>query len=71
MSDDSSVSVASPWMVIAEAAAYLRLSSKTIYRAVEADQLRAARVGGRRSLRFKAEWLDEYMERCAPQESQR
>ena len=61
------MNVPSPWLVISEAASYARVSPKTIYRSVESGQLRAARVGGRRSLRFKAAWLDEYLERCAPQ----
>jgi excisionase family DNA binding protein len=59
----------SPWLVIAEAAAYARVSQKTLYRAAgsKSNPLRAARVGGRRSLRFKIEWLDAWLERSAPE----
>jgi hypothetical protein len=36
-----------------------------IYREVRAKRLRAARIGGRRELRFKAEWIDEWLIRSA------
>ena len=50
----------SPWLTVREAAARLRISTKTIYREVRAGRLRAARIGGRRALRFLAEWVDNY-----------
>jgi excisionase family DNA binding protein len=53
---------ATPWMVVTEAAAYARVSTKTIYRAVETGKLRHARVGDRRALRFRREYLDEFLE---------
>jgi excisionase family DNA binding protein len=34
----------------------------TIYREVAAKRLRAVRVGGRKSLRFRAEWIDAWLE---------
>lgn len=58
----------SPWMVVREAAEYCRCSEKTIYRAVDANQLKAARVGGRRALRFRAEHLDHWLDATVPQE---
>ena len=33
----------------------------TIYRAVQRGQLRAARIGGRRELRFLASWIDSWL----------
>ena len=45
-----------PWLTACEAAAYIK---------VRAGRLRAARVGGRRELRFRAAWLDEYLDRSA------
>jgi excisionase family DNA binding protein len=48
-----------------EAAAYIKVGDKCIYREVRAGRLRAARVGGRRELRFRAAWLDEYLDRSA------
>lgn len=58
----------SPWLTVREAAARGRCSMKTIYREVRAKRLRAAVVGGRRALRFRAEWIDDWLERQAPYE---
>ena len=54
------MSTETPWLTVDEAAARLKVSEKTLYRAVSAGQLRAARISGRRSLRFLAEWVDAY-----------
>ncbi len=53
------------WLTAREAAERARTSTKLIYRAVAAGQLRAARVGGRRDLRFRAQWIDEWLESTA------
>ena len=52
----------SPWLTAREAAARLRISRDTLYREVRAGRLRAARIGGRWSLRFLPEWCDTYLE---------
>jgi excisionase family DNA binding protein len=52
----------SPWLTPAEAAARAQLSIATLYREVRRGRLRAARVGGRRKLRFKAQHIDEWLE---------
>jgi excisionase family DNA binding protein len=51
---------ATPWLTVEEAAHRLRVSRKTIYRAVAEGKLRAARIGGKRALRFLPEWVDAY-----------
>jgi excisionase family DNA binding protein len=51
----------SPWLTPKEAAERARCGVKTIYREVKAGRLRAARVGGRRELRMKPEWVDEWL----------
>lgn len=51
-----------PWLTVKEAAARARCGPKTVYREVRARRLRAARVGGRRELRFRAVWVDEWLE---------
>jgi excisionase family DNA binding protein len=55
----------SPWLTAPEAAERARVGAKTIYREVVNKRLRAARVGGRRELRFKSAWIDEWLERSA------
>jgi excisionase family DNA binding protein len=52
----------SPWLTAQEAAPYLRISLNTLYSEVVAGRLRAARIGGRRNLRFLREWCDAYLE---------
>jgi excisionase family DNA binding protein len=46
------------WLKVGEAAERARCGPKTIYRAVQRGQLRAARIGGLRELRFLASWID-------------
>ncbi|MBL8141847.1 MAG: helix-turn-helix domain-containing protein [Acidobacteria bacterium] len=53
------------WLTVREAAKRARCGVKTVYREVVAGRLRAARVGGRRSLRFRPEWVDAWMEASA------
>jgi excisionase family DNA binding protein len=54
-----------PWLDVTGAATYLLASEKTIYRLVRDKKLRAARIGGGRCLRFRAEWLDAYLDSTA------
>ena len=54
-----------PWLTAKQAAHRAQCGLKTIYREVDAGRLRAARVGGRRDLRIKAEWLDDWLEKAA------
>lgn len=49
------------WLTADEAAVRARVGLKTIYREVKAERLRAAKVGGRRELRFLAEWVDAWL----------
>lgn len=60
--------VGTPWITVTEAAARARCGSKAIYREVTAGRLRATRLGGRRELRFRAEWVDEWLLRAASPE---
>ena len=55
----------SPWLTAAEAAERARVGIKLIYREVKAGRLRAARVGGRRELRFLDAWVDEFLSSTA------
>lgn len=51
----------SPWLTVTEAAERARCGVKTIYREVQGKHLRAARIGGRRELRFLREWVDAWL----------
>ena len=55
------MSVPTRWLKIGEAADRARCGPKTVYRAVRQGQLRAARLGGRRELRFLEEWVDGWL----------
>ena len=60
----------SPWLTVREAAARARCGVKTVYREVRTGRLRAARVGGRRELRFLVAWVDEWLiDHCTIRES--
>jgi len=50
------------WLTVHDAALRARCGDRLIYREVAAGRLRGVRVGGRRSLRFRAEWIDEWLE---------
>ena len=51
------------WLTVAEGAEYAGVSRDTIYTACERRELNHARVGGRRAIRLKAEWIDGWLER--------
>ena len=50
------------WLNVAEAAEYAGVSRDTIYSACERREIRQARIGGRRSIRLKPEWVDAWLE---------
>src|SRR5262245_10117144 len=62
---DRMVVTESPWLTVREAAARARCGSKLLYRDVSAGRLKAVRIDGRRSVRFRAEWIDAWLERNA------
>jgi excisionase family DNA binding protein len=54
------------WLTVIEAAEYAGVSRDTIYTACERREIRHARVGGRRAIRLKTDWIDAWLERHAP-----
>jgi hypothetical protein len=64
VSDHESL-LASPWLTAAELAQYLRVGIKLVYHEAAAGRLRKAVVGGRRELRFRREWGDEFLLRTS------
>jgi excisionase family DNA binding protein len=53
------------WLKVHEAAEYAGVSRDTIYTAVERGELHHIHVGGRRSIRLKPAWIDEWLDRHA------
>ena len=51
------------WLTVEEGAEYAGVSRDTIYTACERGELRHVRIGGRRAIRLKAAWIDEWLER--------
>ncbi|CAN5849894.1 hypothetical protein BH18ACI5_BH18ACI5_04310 [soil metagenome] len=58
----------SPWLTVEQGAARALVSRAIIYKACKSKQLRHARVGGRRDIRLRAEWIDAWLEASAPKE---
>ena len=50
------------WLTVAEGAEYAGVSRDTIYTACERREIQHARIGGRRSIRMKPEWIDAWLE---------
>ena len=61
------------WLTVAEAAEYAGVSRDTIYTACERRELRHARLGGRRAIRLKRDWIDAWLEQhtCGAQPAAR
>jgi excisionase family DNA binding protein len=51
----------SPWLTVREAAGRAKCGERSIYNATRSGKLRAARLGGRRELRFLASWIDAWL----------
>lgn len=52
----------SPWLTLAQAAAYVHRGRRFLRCEVKKGRLRAALVGGRREILTRREWLDDYLE---------
>lgn len=65
MADAEPVQPQAPWLTVRDAAAYCQCGPRLIYRAVNDGKLRAARIGGRRDLRLRAAWCDQWLEASA------
>jgi excisionase family DNA binding protein len=51
----------SEWLTVGEAAQHARCGKSLIYSEVQRGRLRAARLGGRRELRFLVVWIDAWL----------
>lgn len=50
------------WLTVKQAAARAQVAPWTIYHEVRAGRLKAARIGGRRELRFRESYIDAWLE---------
>lgn len=50
------------WLTVKDAAKRARCGHRVLYREAEAGRIKVARIGGRRELRFKPEWVDKWLE---------
>lgn len=53
------------WLRAPEAARYANVSLKFLYAAVRAGDLKVARIGTGRNVRFCEDWIDEWLRRAA------
>jgi excisionase family DNA binding protein len=51
------------WLTVQQAAHHAAVSIDTIYTACERAELQHTKVGGRRAIRIKAEWIDAWLEK--------
>ena len=59
------------WVNVAQGAEYAGVCRDLIYDACAARQMHHIRVGGRRAIRLKPEWIDAWLERHAVQAQER
>jgi excisionase family DNA binding protein len=50
------------WLTLEQGAARVRLHVATLRREIQSGRLRHARVGGRKAIRLRPEWLDAWPE---------
>lgn len=65
MSTDARDTARRAWLTVDQSAEYVQAGARLIYNEVSAGRLRAARIGGRRQIRIRPEWLDEWLELSA------
>jgi len=53
------------WLTVEDAASYAKVSEATIYRAIALRQLQYTRIGGRKVIRLRPEWIDHWLEQDA------
>jgi excisionase family DNA binding protein len=55
----------SVWLTLNQAAEHAQVNPATLYREIKAGRIQAARVGGRRSIRLRPEWVDAWLDAAA------
>jgi excisionase family DNA binding protein len=57
--------VDTPWLTLAQASARTQTHPATLRREMAAGRLRHARIGGRKAIRLRPEWLDAWLEQSS------
>jgi len=57
--------VVDAWLTVPEAAARIKASRRTVYRAIRSGELKAASINSRRDFRIAASWVDDWLRRRA------
>ena len=57
--------IATDWLTVDQARQVAQCGAKLIYREIKASRLRAARIGNRRDLRSRRDWVDAWLEASA------
>lgn len=53
---------ADPWLKLLQCAERVQVHEATLRREIQRGRLRHARVGGRKSIRIRASWVDAWLE---------
>jgi len=51
-----------PWLTLRQGADRAHAHEATLRREIRAGRLRCARLGGRKNIRLRASWIDEWLE---------
>ncbi len=58
---DAPLVTVDPWLKLGQCAERVQVHEATLRREIQRGRLRHARVGGRKSIRVRASWLDEWL----------
>lgn len=59
---ESSAPTETAWLTLGQAADLAKVSTATLRREIRKGRLRHARVAGRRVIRIRSSWIDEWLE---------
>jgi excisionase family DNA binding protein len=54
-----------PWLTLREGAEHVKANEATLRREIRRGRLRHARIGGRKCIRVRRSWLDEWLEQTS------
>jgi excisionase family DNA binding protein len=54
-----------PWLTLRQGAAHAQADEATLRREIRRGRLRAARIGGRKCIRLRRSWIDQWLEQTS------